>query len=166
MALCADFRKTIFGAHVKTPWAVRLFRSLRFVTEQPEFCPEVGLIPLSSCSFLVNSAVFATFIGVKRNSLNRDFQQHGFVRELCSQPPTSEPALRHWTKRTFKYGPFNAQCTEEETCLASLYAKQYRLRAGPVESNWVPPGDNGTFQIESFADSADCCTELFEEFEL
>jgi hypothetical protein len=166
MKVCADFRMTVFGAHAKTPFAIRLFRSLRFVTEHPEFCSEVGLMPLSSCSFLVNSEGFACFIGVKRNSLNRDFQQHGFVREPCSQPPTSEPLPRHWTKRTFTYGQFNAQCTEEEAHLATIYARQFRKRIGSAESNWVPPSDNGTSPAEMFGDGTDFYTGFCGKFEL
>lgn len=166
MQTCADFRKTIFGAHLKLPWATRLHRALQFVTEHPESRAEVGLIPFNTSSFLVNSEVFACFLGVKRNSLNRDFQQHGFMRELCSQDPTLEPVSRHWTKRTFKYGPFNAQCTDEETCCASLHAKQNRTQAVKVESNWVPPNENGDALVASFGDGEvmDFYSEYFGDF--
>jgi hypothetical protein len=126
MQTCSEFRKTIFGAHHKMPWATRLFRAIRFVTEHPEFRFEIGLIPLGTSSVLVNSSVFAQFIGVKRNSLNRDFQQHGFVRNVSSPDPTPEPIPRNWTKRTFKYGPFNAECTEEEICRAYFYTAFFR----------------------------------------
>jgi hypothetical protein len=163
MQTSTEFQKTIFGAHLKMPWAIRLLRALKFVTEHPECRSEVGLIPSSTCSFFVNSDVFARFLGVKRNSLNRDLQQHGFVRELCSEDPTLGPVSRHWTKRTFKYGSFNAQCTEEETGQASNHAKQHRMRIVPVESNSTPSNDIETFVVESFADGVDFYADYFED---
>jgi hypothetical protein len=166
MQPCDEFQMTIFGAHHKMPWANRIFHAARFVTEHPEFRFEIGLIPIGTSSFIVNSNLFAQFIGVKRNSLNRDFQQHGFVRDVCSQETTPEPFSRNWTKRTFKYGPFNAQCTEEEICLASTYARQKRMGVEPVEANCVPPCDNGSSLMESFGDGADFYTAFFEDFDL
>jgi hypothetical protein len=157
---CAKFRATVFGPHINKAWAERLFETLQFVTEHPECCLEIGLIPSGPRSFLVNSDVFAGFLGLKRNSLNHNFQQHGFgvdaTSDVCQEALAHTPELalcaRHWSKRTFKYGPFNPQCTPEQVAFVADHAKHVRRRITPAEEDLPPLQDLQANDVENVDD--------------
>jgi hypothetical protein len=162
-----EFRATVFGPHLKKAWAVRLLQTLQFVTAHPEYCLEIGLIPLDSCSFLVNSNVLACFLGLKRNSLNHNFQQHGFIlditadsaEELQTHAPELVCKARNWSKRVFKYGLFNAQCTRQQVAVASIYAKNARKHNPRTEED-LPLLEYHEFaDTESYDDWSDFACE-------
>jgi hypothetical protein len=131
------FRRTVFGPHIKAPWAIRLKDTLAFIEAHPEYQLQVGLIPAQENAFFINSAVCAAFFGFKsRNSLNRDLKQHGFVidrtsnvaEELRILCPQLTPLSRCWGKRRFAFGEFNGHISATQVERASNYARQVRRR--------------------------------------
>jgi hypothetical protein len=130
------FRISVYGPHIKVPWAIRLHQTLSFVDNNPQFIPEIGLMSTGSNSFLINSKVCSTFFGMKRNSLNRNLQQHGFIldrkadvmAELLPDHSELEWSARHWSKRIFILGSFNPESTIEEINLATNNARLTRTR--------------------------------------
>jgi hypothetical protein len=129
------FRRTVFGPHNKTPWAIRLRDTLHFIKQYPQYQLIIGLIPVDQNSFFINSTVLAKFFGLKnRNSCNRDFKQHGFIidhncniiNEFKIYAPQIIPSPRCWVKRKFIFDSFNGDSSIEETNLASNYARQVR----------------------------------------
>jgi hypothetical protein len=136
------FRQTVFGAHRKTPWAVRLQDTLNFVSAHPEYTLDIGLIPAGPNGFFLDSTLFAEFLGLKnQNSCNRNFQQHGFpidrrcnvAIELPKYYSQSVPSGRHWAKRVFTFGAFNGDATG----MATNYARDVRMSRAPIAAQ--PP---------------------------
>jgi hypothetical protein len=125
------FRDSVFGLHLKIPWAVRLHQALSFVAAYPQFVSVIGLIPAGPKSFLINSHVCSTFFGMKRNSLNRNLQDHGFLlepkadieAELCRYNRELRRFARHWSKRMLVLGPFNPKSAIGETSRATDFPR-------------------------------------------
>jgi hypothetical protein len=141
------FRTTVFGAHMKMPWAIRLRNTLRFLETHPEYRLQVGIIPAGQNAFFINSSICAQFFGLKnRNSLNRDLKQHGFVSDdslnTAQQLRTLCPQLisvsRCWGKRRFVLGDFNGQISITQTERASNHARKVRGRNLPIDTLTVP----------------------------
>jgi hypothetical protein len=133
--------------------------SLLFVANHPESASQIGLIPYGQDSFLVNSKTWAQFIGLKFNSCNRNFQDHGFKldshfvisQELRNRYPEVILSRRKWLKRTCVHGPFNAQSTDVEIARAQSYAKAIRARTPhPNSLDWSDSS------IDSFHETEDC----------
>jgi hypothetical protein len=133
-----EFRRTVVGRHITKPWAIRFRELLRFLTLHPQYARDVGLIPAGTKGFFVNSQVCARFLGSKcRNSLNRNFQEHGFkidqtanvADELKFCSPQLITSHRCWSKRVFDFGDFNGESSNQQTDLASNYARLVRIGA-------------------------------------
>jgi hypothetical protein len=132
-----DFQSTVFGPHIKMPWAIRLRNTLTFIQNHPQYTLQIGIIPDGQNAFFINSSVCAKFFGLKnRNSLNRNLKQHGFIldknfniieqfRTLC---PQLIPVSRCWGKRFFAFGDFNWQSSKTQVERASNNAQQIRNR--------------------------------------
>jgi hypothetical protein len=107
---------------------------LAFIDQHPDAIPFVGLIPCGPNAFLVNSDLCAAFFGIRRNSCNRNFQQHAFrvdnqgnvADELARRCPNLIGEERHWVKRVFLFGLFNADSTREQVEVASAHARSVR----------------------------------------
>jgi hypothetical protein len=129
-----SFRESISGTHIQTPWSERVRLTLQFVAQHPEHLPRIGLISCGYNSILVNARIFGEFIGVKPNSINRNFTQHGFIldpkcdvtQELRTLSPKLARMSRSWCKRVYKFGPFNARSTPEDAERMSAYAHNFR----------------------------------------
>jgi hypothetical protein len=142
-------RAAVSGPHVPTPWAQKIHEALQFVAAHPEFAPAVGLVPSSIDGFLVNSHACAQFFGVKRNSLNRNFQEHGFrvdvgcnlASELAAKCPQLAGTERRWVKRVFALGAFGTASGAAEVAAATAYARLSRgCRVGaPCPEALAPP---------------------------
>jgi hypothetical protein len=129
-----EFQSQVFGVHIRMPWAQRIYEALHFIESHPDAIPLIGLIPCGGSTFLVNSKLCAPFFGIKRNSCNRNFQQHGFrvenqgnIRDILAlKCPSFAGNERHWVMRVFSFGEFNADSTPEEVALASAHARSVR----------------------------------------
>jgi hypothetical protein len=130
---------------MKTPWAIRLRDTLRFIETHTEYQLQVGIIPAGQNAFFINSSVSAEFFGLKsRNSLNHNLQQHGFVldhssnvtQELRTLCPELAPSSRCWGKRRFAFGEFNGDISATQAARASNAARQ--VRKGNPQMPTVP----------------------------
>jgi hypothetical protein len=138
--IISAFRQTIYGAHKSRKFICCHRDALRFVEHYPTSSPIVGLIPCPPNGFLHNSSVYSAFCGLKRNSCNRNFQQHGFVLdgtcnvqdELNNRFPGLNLSPRNWVKRVFVFGPFNGQTSEAEADCALNHARAVRARRVPA----------------------------------
>jgi hypothetical protein len=163
------FRNTVFGPHIKAPWAIRLRDTLRFIETHTEYQLQVGIIPAGQNAFFVNSSVSAKFFGLKsRNSLNRNFQEHGFVldhssnvtQELRTLCPELVPSSHCWGKRRFIFGEFNGDISATQAAQAaqaSNTAKQ--IRKGNLQMPTVPIASQA-LSPEKKADMAGMTSEL------
>jgi hypothetical protein len=128
------FQQTVWGAHSRKPWAQRIRETLHFIKGHRHAIPFTGLVPSGPNSFLVKSDVCSSFFKIRRNSCNRNFQQDGFYvdleanieEELKQNCPELAGEKRHWVKRVFSFGLFNADSTPEEAELASAHARSVR----------------------------------------
>jgi hypothetical protein len=131
-------------------WIFRHRDFLRFTEDHPEQGPECGLIPCDSNSFLLNSTVYAKRHGLKRNSLNRNMQLHGFAldrscdvtAELRARFPHLAPSGQHWVKRVFRYGPFNGRISDGQALVAHRRAAE--TRQSHVQSRAQAPPDDAS----------------------
>jgi hypothetical protein len=141
------FQSTVFGAHIKMPWAIRFRNTLKFIEAHPEYQIQVGIIPAGQNTFFINSSVCAQFFGLKnRNSLNRDLKQHGFVSEssyntteqLRTLCPQLTSVSRCWGKRRFVLGDFNGEISITQAERASNHAREVRSRNFQIDTLTVP----------------------------
>jgi Na+-transporting NADH:ubiquinone oxidoreductase subunit NqrF len=129
-----QFRANVFGSHIRTPWAKRLYDTLNFVTEYPQYAMMIGLIPCNATSFYVNSHQLGDFFGLTANAINRDLRQHGFKLdntcdvsdELRMKFAETVFSSRRWGKRVFTLGRFDAIGGTEVVVLASDHARMVR----------------------------------------
>jgi hypothetical protein len=129
-----NFRERVFGAHIQMSWAERIYEALRFVENHAEAIPYVGLVSYGSNALLVNSTICSKFFGIRKNSCNRNFQQHAFrikqdqniAAELSRRCPSLAGQECHWVKRVFEFGPFNPHSTPNDIERASAYARTVR----------------------------------------
>jgi hypothetical protein len=60
-------------------FAVKIYRILEFVKHHPDACEITGLIWTKlPAIFLVNNQLLTVFLGIKCNSINTNFREHGF----------------------------------------------------------------------------------------
>jgi hypothetical protein len=137
-----EFQKSMYGPHVRQPFARKLRDCLSFVTTYPRAVSEVGLIPFGDRSFLVNSKACAAFLGIKSNSYSRNFREHGFeldpsfmiTQELRHQHLSIVLSRRAWAKRTFADDPFNAESGDadiEQAVRHSIAIRKGKPPPGP-----------------------------------
>jgi hypothetical protein len=169
---CRTFQKDLFGPHIRISWEQRVRKALHYVQEHPEAIPFIGLIPSGRSAFLVNSEVCAAFFGLRRNSCNRNFQQHGcsvdtqavIGAELVRQCPNLAGQERHWVKRVFLFGVFNANSTQEEIELVSADARSVRDHGPCVAKQPVPLREESGLEQPLAAASVAEPEELPEEW--
>ncbi|OHT16015.1 hypothetical protein TRFO_13496 [Tritrichomonas foetus] len=89
----------------RTKFVVKIFHMLQFVRKHPEKMLELGA---SWCNdgrhFVINSNILGSFLGLKANSVNTNFRDHGFqIISSNAQDLRSEFSnmieTRHWKKR-------------------------------------------------------------------
>lgn len=95
---------------------------LNYVEEFPELASTIGCLWDSYSTFLINTAIFASFIGRKSNTINRYFRYHNFTKKKSSKeirqkvPPKFNmdklPDQTNWMQRSSK--GFNQKTTEIE----------------------------------------------------
>jgi hypothetical protein len=102
------FSRTICGQHIRMTFLERVQKSVCYVAAHPEYIGQVGAIESTTGGVLVNHKVFSAFLGLKSNSLARNFRDHHFVldqnydpsRELLARLPTGAPIdTRKWALR-------------------------------------------------------------------
>jgi hypothetical protein len=122
---------------MKTPWAIRLRNTLRFLQNHPEYTLQVGIIPDGQNAFFINSSIAAQFFGLKnRNSFNRDLKQHGFIVDRSANITHQLiPVSRCWVKRIFPFGDFNGDSSIKQTERASNFARRIRNRNDQIPQN-------------------------------
>jgi hypothetical protein len=134
MSELQELQENVCGPHMRLSFATKLRNTLRFVDNHPDAASRTGLIPFGPNSFLVNSKICSQFFGIKPNSCNRNFQQHQFgidfhyqITQACrDRYPNIQLSQRTWPRRTFKYGQFNGDSSDEEIAVATIEASRQR----------------------------------------
>jgi hypothetical protein len=134
MTQLEELQKAVCGPHLRVWFSTKVRDVLLFVSDHPETASQVGLIPYGHNSVFVNSKICARFFGIKPNSCNRNFQEHGFRiagkaeidQELRDRYPGIFLQTRAWTKRTFAYGLFNGGSSHVEIAHARRCAQAIR----------------------------------------
>jgi hypothetical protein len=102
------FARTIFGPHLRMTFLERLQKCVCYVAAHPEYIGEIGVIESRTGGILVNHKAFSAFLGLKPNSLARNFRDQHFVldpsydpsRELLTRlPGGSGIDTRKWSLR-------------------------------------------------------------------
>jgi hypothetical protein len=148
--LVAEFRNAVYGARQGRSFIYRHRDVLHFVETHPETSLIIGLISCRPDGFLVNSAFYSTFLGLKQNSCNRNLQQHAFARdpgfdvekELRIRFPGVKLSKQNWVKRRFAYGRFDGDMLDDETDVAANHARDVRQGRKPAAPP-LPPRPNG-----------------------
>jgi hypothetical protein len=129
--------------HNKYSWAKRLRDVLAFVAANPKYAPEIGAISCGYNAVLINRDRLTKFFEFEKpNGLNRNLKQHGFepehpadiAAELHRCCPGLDLQVHQWSKRVFRFGPFNPGSTDEEVAVASDYRRTYRSTRKPTNS--------------------------------
>jgi hypothetical protein len=116
-----EHQRTVHGPHMKILFETKVRECLRLVIHHPWAAPRIGLIPCEEDRFLVNATIFTAFQGIKANSCNRNFRQHGFTRdkeyqitqETCERSPDIALSPRTWSARTVPGGALNEQSDDD-----------------------------------------------------
>jgi hypothetical protein len=102
------FAKTITGQHAQAAFLQRVKRLIAFVGDHPQHIGEIGVIGSLTGGILVNHKIFSAFLGLKPNSLSRNFRDHNYVldpqydpsRELLARVPVGSGLdTRKWALR-------------------------------------------------------------------
>ena len=104
----------------RTKFVVKIFHVLQFVRLHPEKIHELGAAWCEDGRhFIVNSNILGGFLGLKANSINTNFRDHGFQilssssQEIKNRFPTITET-RHWKLRLSSGANFHAASTIEE----------------------------------------------------
>jgi hypothetical protein len=159
-----QFQTKVCGPHIKISFATKIRDGLHFVDDNPWAAAYIGLIPYGPNSFLVNSRICAAFHGIKRNSWNRNFQQHHFdlekhypiSQELRERYPNIALSPQTWLRRIFKLGSFNERSSDAEIAIATKMAASSRRKyvqvSEPFEGDVGDADDFGQFNECLFQD--------------
>jgi hypothetical protein len=161
--LFSEFQKTVCGPHLPILWSNRLLLALQFTRDHPNHIPDVRVVSCGENSLLINPEALARCCGLKRNSLNRNLNQHGFkldtdcdiAMELRKHCPWVCTSPKCWRKRVFSKGSFNPTSTQEEAAAAAAHARavrrgeRFQQHKRQEEEEWQLDDD------QAFADAID-----------
>jgi hypothetical protein len=115
----AEFQGEVCG--LGKTWNAKVRMALDFAQSHADAIPRIGLVPCGSDAFFVKAATCACFFGLKHNSLNVNFRNHGMARDpkpgnigrqLLAMGVSPDGPDHFWTKRTLPPFPdpnLNAQ---------------------------------------------------------
>jgi hypothetical protein len=100
--------QTVTGQHVRVTFSERLRSCLRFAADHPELLEEIGVVSSAAGGVLGNHKALSALLGLKPNSLARNFRDQHYVldphydpsRELLARLPAgSRLDTRKWSLR-------------------------------------------------------------------
>jgi hypothetical protein len=138
--LISAFQRRLSDHHQRKRFIYRHRDALHFVETYPETSLIIGLISCKPNGFLVNSTVYSTFLGLRKNSCNRNLQQHAFTHdtsfnveaELSKRFAGVNVPKQNWVKRVFAYGRFDGDTLDSEADIAANHARDVRQKRKPA----------------------------------
>jgi hypothetical protein len=125
---------------------------VRFADDHPDYIPKIGIVSSVTGGIIIDHIVFSKFLGIKPNSLARNFRDHGFQldreydpsRELLTRLPDGVIIdTRKWVLRKYAgyvvNGAIFVRSTSEER-QTELQEDDNDDFASPEDSDWVEWG--------------------------
>jgi hypothetical protein len=113
-----------FHARLKSmnrQWTLKIVHCLIFVKEHPSEMVTniIGLRWINTKVFICNSLIFAKFLGMKANTLNLNFRDHGFIktsndREAYWKSRQNLYDVANWKPHEHVSGRITMNCTEND----------------------------------------------------
>jgi hypothetical protein len=113
----------IGGAHTRFLFPERLRRALELTERFPQLRNYVGAVEAEDGTVEVSSGVLAQFLKLRRNSINKNLRDHGFVRGTLILPTRCEGGNLSWYKWTNAIATFGRSTLPSEIDRLANYAK-------------------------------------------
>jgi hypothetical protein len=113
---------SIGGNWSTLPFPIRILRCVRHVATHVTDLYHVEILRYAQNTLLVKTSALASFLGVRRNGLNKIFRHYGFdlvpvrdpMAEVRAARSLETPRDAGWSQRVFRGNMFNATMSEEE----------------------------------------------------
>jgi hypothetical protein len=125
----------------RVKFAVKLLKALERTSTDPELIPQVGIAWCSDGRhFIANPRILGGYLGLKPNSINANFRDHGFT--ICDCPVNqiianfgNIPDPQNWRKRFHAEGEFTRTSTLEDANRISICGHRMMDLVAPPEPN-------------------------------